>query len=107
MWQEPMWREPDLSRLALQMYIARTEYWVVESYVCRDHRSVQDWNNAVFQRTIQQTIEAAALRRSFETRAKKPLNSLEDAPNSNLSFSNDNALKRNNFDTTKSDKKFK
>ena len=41
MWREPMWREPDLSRLALQVYVSRTEYPVVGSYVCRDHRSVQ------------------------------------------------------------------
>ena len=29
------------SRLALQVYVARTEYPVVESYACRDHWSVQ------------------------------------------------------------------
>ena len=41
MWQEPMWREPDFSRLALQVYVTRTEFPVVESYACRDHRSIQ------------------------------------------------------------------
>ena len=40
-WREPIWREPILSRLALQVYVSRTECLVVESYVCRDHRSVQ------------------------------------------------------------------
>ena len=36
-----MWREPDLSRLALQVYVPRAEYPVVDAYVCRDHRSTQ------------------------------------------------------------------
>ena len=36
-----MWLEPDLSRFALQVYVSRTEYTVLGSYVCRNHRSVQ------------------------------------------------------------------
>ena len=36
-----MWREPDLVRLVLQVYVPRAEYLVVGSYVCQDHRSVQ------------------------------------------------------------------
>ena len=41
MWRDPMPRELDLSRLALQVYVSRTEYPVVGSYVCRDLWSVQ------------------------------------------------------------------
>ena len=48
-WREPIWREPDVAgsnekaliRLALQVYVAQTKCPVVESYACRDHRSVQ------------------------------------------------------------------
>ena len=40
-WQEPIWREPDLSRIALQVYVPQAAYPVVRSYVCRDHWSVQ------------------------------------------------------------------
>ena len=40
-WWEPIWREQDLSRLALQVYVPRAEYPIVCSYVCRDHRPVQ------------------------------------------------------------------
>ena len=54
-WREPIWWEPDLSRPALQVYVAWTECPVLESYTCRDHRSVQH-NITGIQRSILRSL---------------------------------------------------